>query len=121
MLPNRCHFHFKMPENGLVMRLLLCNLLFPLDFRFFNHRDFRCFFVILLSTFCIFHRSDFIYESFCTQSVLTNLCVTFNILHNHTNKFLCIFQLNKCLFLRYHIKIFIIRFLSDFKRILYNA
>ena len=45
----------------------------PIDFRFFNHRDFHCFFVILLSTFCIFHRGDFISESFCTQNVLTTL------------------------------------------------
>ena len=45
-------------------------LLFPLDFRFFNHRDFHCFFVILLSTFCIFHHGDFICGSFCTHFVL---------------------------------------------------
>ena len=44
--------------------------LFPLDFRFFNHRDFHCFFVILLSTFCIFHHGDFICGSFCTHFVL---------------------------------------------------
>ena len=73
MLPNRCHFHLKMPENGLVMRFSLRNLSFPLDFRFFNHRDFHCFFVILLSTFFIFHRGDSIFESFCTQNVLTKL------------------------------------------------
>ena len=71
MLPNRCHFHSKMPKNGVVMRFSLRNSSFPLDFRFFNHRDFHCFFVILLSTFCIFHRGDFISRSFCTQNVLT--------------------------------------------------
>ena len=57
-------------ENGVVMRFLLRKLLFPLDFRFFNHREFHCFFVILLSTFRIFHRDDYISGSFCTQNVL---------------------------------------------------
>lgn len=67
--------HLLYSQEWFKTRLFWDRFLLPLDFRFFNHRDFHCFFVILLSTFCIFHRGDFISESFCTQNVLITFLI----------------------------------------------